>query len=66
MKFPLETVKGNVREFNPMMKAETSDKVFALTANKVTFSPVSTRMDLTVDYPPKWMKMTHGHGLTSL
>jgi hypothetical protein len=51
VKFPLEKIKGDIFEFNPEVKAETSDKVYALTANKVTFSPLSTRIDLIIDYP---------------
>ncbi|MED4079210.1 DUF5643 domain-containing protein, partial [Lysinibacillus fusiformis] len=30
---------------------ETVDEVYTLTADKVTFSPLSTRIDLTIDYP---------------
>lgn len=49
--FPLEKVNGKISEFYPEVKAETVDKVYALTAEKVTFSPLSTRIDLKIDYP---------------
>ena len=51
MAFPLEKIKGDIFEFYPDVKAETVDKVYTLTADKVTFSPLSTRIDLTIDYP---------------
>nr|WP_141433905.1 DUF4179 domain-containing protein [Bacillus sp. 03113] len=49
--FPLQKIKGDIYEFYPEVKAETVNKVYALTADKVTFSPLSTRIDLTIDYP---------------
>lgn len=49
--FPLLKVKDNIQEFNPRIKANTVDNVYSLTAEKITFSPLSTRIDLTVDYP---------------
>lgn len=49
--FPLEKIKGNMFEFYPKATTKTIDKVYTLTADKVTFSPLSTRIDLTIDYP---------------
>ncbi|MCR8852527.1 DUF4179 domain-containing protein [Lysinibacillus fusiformis] len=49
--FPLEKIKGDVFEFYPEITTETVDEVYTLTADKVTFSPLSTRIDLTIDYP---------------
>lgn len=49
--FPLEKIKGDVFEFYPEVTTETVDEVYTLTADKVTFSPLSTRIDLTIDYP---------------
>ncbi len=49
--FPLEKIKGDVLEFYPEVTAKTVDEFYTLTAEKVTFSPLSTRIDLTIDYP---------------
>ncbi|PFL58812.1 hypothetical protein COJ27_26235 [Bacillus cereus] len=49
--FPLEKIKGDMFEFYPKATTKTIDKVYTLTADKVTFSPLSTRIDLTIDYP---------------
>ncbi|MGE7950096.1 DUF4179 domain-containing protein [Lysinibacillus sp. NPDC093688] len=49
--FPLEKIKGDMFEFYPKATTRTIDKVYTLTADKVTFSPLSTRIDLTIDYP---------------
>jgi hypothetical protein len=49
--FPLEKIRGDISEFYPGVKAKTIDEVYTLTADKVTFSPLSTRIDLTIDYP---------------
>ncbi|WP_342430313.1 DUF4179 domain-containing protein [Neobacillus sp. FSL H8-0543] len=49
--FPLEKIKGDISEFYPKVKAKTADDVYTITADKVTFSPLSTRIDLTMDYP---------------
>ncbi|SDN04975.1 DUF4179 domain-containing protein [Bacillus sp. OK048] len=49
--FPLEKVNGVMKEFYPKVKTETADKDYALTADKVTVSPLSTRIDLKIDYP---------------
>ncbi|EAZ85625.1 DUF4179 domain-containing protein [Lysinibacillus fusiformis] len=49
--FPLEKIKGDVFKFYPEVTTETVDEVYTLTADKVTFSPLSTRIDLTIDYP---------------
>ncbi|MED1560247.1 DUF4179 domain-containing protein [Bacillus paramycoides] len=49
--FPLEKIKGDMLEFYPKATTKTIDKVYTLTADKVTFSPLSTRIDLTIDYP---------------
>lgn len=49
--FPLGKVLGEVFVFQPNAKTELVDDVYRLTADKVTFTPLSTRIDLTVDYP---------------
>ncbi len=49
--FPLEKVVGEISVFEPNSKTEMNDDNYRLTADKVTFSPLSTRIDLTVDYP---------------
>lgn len=49
--FPLKKIKGDVFEFYPKATIKTIDEVYTLTADKVTFSPLSTRIDLTIDYP---------------
>ncbi len=49
--FPLEKVKGDISVFNPGVKTETGNGIYNVTADKVTFTPLSTRIDLTVDYP---------------
>ena len=49
--FPLEKVAGEITVFQPNAKTEMVDDTYRLTADKVTFSPLSTRIDLTVDYP---------------
>ncbi|KQL18256.1 DUF4179 domain-containing protein [Cytobacillus solani] len=51
--FPLEKVDGVIHEFYPKVKTKTTDKDYAITVDKVTFSPLSTRIDLTIDYPAK-------------
>ena len=51
VEFPLEKVKGDIHEFYPGVKTEKVDGVYTLTADKVTFSPLSTRIDVTIDYP---------------
>ncbi|MCM3757651.1 DUF4179 domain-containing protein [Sporosarcina aquimarina] len=48
--FQLEKVKGDVTEIYPEVTTEMHDEVL-ITADKVTFSPLSTRIDLTIDYP---------------
>ncbi|MEK4427179.1 DUF4179 domain-containing protein [Solibacillus sp. FSL K6-1523] len=49
--FPLEKVAGEIFEFSPQVSAQTLDEVYTITAEKVTFSPLTTRIDLSVDYP---------------
>ncbi|MEQ6353827.1 DUF4179 domain-containing protein [Lysinibacillus sp. M3] len=49
--FPLKKIKGDVFEYYPEVTTKTVDEVYTLTADKVTFSPLSTRIDLTIDYP---------------
>ncbi|TCJ01014.1 DUF4179 domain-containing protein [Cytobacillus praedii] len=49
--FPLEKVDGAIHEFYPKVKTKITDKDYAITADKVIFSPLSTRIDLTIDYP---------------
>lgn len=54
--FPLKKIKGDVFEFYPEVTTQTVDEVYTLTADKVTFSPLSTRIDLTIDYPAEMDK----------
>jgi len=49
--FPLEKVIGDVSIFYPKVKTDLYDNKYRLTADKIIFSPLSTRVDLTVDYP---------------
>ncbi|MBS4189971.1 DUF4179 domain-containing protein [Bacillus sp. FJAT-49705] len=49
--FPLEKVQGEIQEFHPYVKASTSDHIYSQAVEKITFSPLSTRIDLTSDYP---------------
>ncbi len=49
--FPLKKVKGDIYEFYPQEKVETMDKIYSIRADKVIFSPLATRIDLTIDYP---------------
>jgi len=54
--FPLKKIKGDVFEFYPEVTTKTVDEVYTLTADKVTFSPLSTRIDLKIDYPAEMDK----------
>lgn len=49
--FPLEKIKRDVMPITPGATAKTDDGMYAITADNVTFSPLSTRIDLSVDYP---------------
>ncbi|KAA0763194.1 MULTISPECIES: DUF4179 domain-containing protein [Bacillus] len=49
--FPLTKVEGEIHKFTPNIKTSTKDNLYALTVNQVTFSSLSTRIDLTFDYP---------------
>lgn len=49
--FPLEKVAGEISEFSPQVSAQTLDEVYTITAEKVTFTPLATRIDLSIDYP---------------
>lgn len=49
--FPLTKVEGEIRKFTPNIKTLTKDNLYALTVDQVTFSSLSTRIDLTFDYP---------------
>ncbi|UKS66135.1 DUF4179 domain-containing protein [Rossellomorea marisflavi] len=49
--FPLEKIKRDVTSITPDVTAKTDDGMYAITADNVTFSPLSTRIDLSVDYP---------------
>ncbi|KMK95116.1 DUF4179 domain-containing protein [Rossellomorea marisflavi] len=51
VEFPLEKIKRDVPAFSPDATAKTDNGMYAITANNVTFSPLSTRIDLSVDYP---------------
>lgn len=48
---PLAKVEGKIRKFTPNTKTLTRDNLYALTVDQVTFSSLSTRIDLTFDYP---------------
>lgn len=49
--FPLTKVEGEIRKFTPNIKTLTKDNLYALTVDQVIFSSLSTRIDLTFDYP---------------
>ncbi|WP_144551855.1 DUF4179 domain-containing protein [Bacillus mycoides] len=49
--FPLAKVEGKIHKFTPNIKTLTKDNLYALTVDQVTFSSLSTRIDLTFDYP---------------
>lgn len=49
--FPLKKVSGRIKAFSPNVQVESADKDYALKADKVIFSPLSTRIDLKVQYP---------------
>lgn len=49
--FPLTKVEGEIRKFTPNIKTLTKDNLYALTVDQITFSSLSTRIDLTFDYP---------------
>ena len=49
--FPLTKVEGEIFKFTPNIKTLTKDNLYALTVDQVTFSSLSTRIDLTFDYP---------------
>lgn len=49
--FPLEKIAGEISAFTPQISAKTSDEIYTVTAEKVIFTPLATRIDLTIDYP---------------
>ncbi|EJS73139.1 MULTISPECIES: DUF4179 domain-containing protein [Bacillus] len=49
--FPLTKVESEIRKFTPNIKTLTKDNLYALIVDQVTFSSLSTRIDLTFDYP---------------
>lgn len=49
--FPLKKVAGDITEVTPKVSAKTADGIYTVTAEKVTFSPLATRIDVSVDYP---------------
>lgn len=49
--FPLKKVAGEITEYTPGVSATIGEEIYTVTAEKVTFSPLATRIDLTVDYP---------------
>ncbi|MEW5570383.1 DUF4179 domain-containing protein [Rossellomorea marisflavi] len=49
--FPLEKINRDITSITPDATAKTDDGMYAITADNVTFSPLSTRIDLSVDYP---------------
>ncbi|MER1999862.1 MAG: DUF4179 domain-containing protein [Lysinibacillus sp.] len=49
--FPLKKVAGQTTAFSPNVTSKTNDGIYAITAEKVVFSPLATRIDLKVDYP---------------
>jgi hypothetical protein len=54
--FPLEKIAGDVTVFHPGVKTELVDDIYRITAEKVMFSPLSTRIDLKIDYPDEMNK----------
>lgn len=49
--FPLKKVKGDHKEFQPSAAVKTLDGQYSISSKSVTFSPLSTRIDLNVMYP---------------
>ena len=49
--FPLQKVAGETTVFTPNVQVATTDEVYTVTAEKVMFSPLATRIDVRVDYP---------------
>jgi Family of unknown function (DUF5643)/Domain of unknown function (DUF4179) len=49
--FPLEKITGDVTVFRPGVTTELVDDMYRMTAEQVMFSPLSTRIDVKVDYP---------------
>ena len=49
--FPLQKATGQTTAFSPNVTSKTNDGIYTITAEKVIFSPLATRIDLTVDYP---------------
>lgn len=49
--FPLKKVAGDSTVVTPNVSATTADELYTVTAEKVTFSPLATRIDVSVDYP---------------
>ena len=49
--FPLEKLKDETNNFYPNVSARTADGLYALTVKQVSFTPLSTRIDVMVDYP---------------
>nr|WP_232288616.1 DUF5643 domain-containing protein [Bacillus cereus] len=46
----LAKVEGKIRKFTPNIKTLTKENLYALAVDKVNFSSLSTRIDLTFDY----------------
>ncbi|MGN7479693.1 DUF4179 domain-containing protein [Solibacillus silvestris] len=51
--FPLQKAAGQTAEFSPKTTSKSNDGIYAITAEKVIFSPLATRIELAVDYPPE-------------
>lgn len=49
--FPLEKIGDDTSVFESGVTAKTTDGIYAITADQVTFTPLSTRIDLSIDYP---------------
>ena len=49
--FPLEKVEDKIQTFTPHAKSQTEDRIYTLSVDQVSFLPLSTRIDLTLDYP---------------
>ncbi|MEG0258678.1 MAG: DUF4179 domain-containing protein [Lysinibacillus sp.] len=49
--FPLEKLKDETNNFYPNVSAKTEDGLYELTVKQVSFTPLSTRIDVMVDYP---------------
>lgn len=49
--FTLKKLKGEVISYHPNVKSSTNDGLYKLNVAQVSFTPLSTRIDVLVDYP---------------